>query len=327
MAGPAGAASASTSPGAKRNAEGAGRAAILFPTLRACPKSSAPSGREWKENHFVNLNARKTKTHGPSRAETSPSLRYARYVALGDSSTEGVDDPDGAGGYRGWSQRLAERVHGAQGGGLSYANLAVRGLTTAQVREGQLAAALALRPDLATVFCGTNDVTAVRFDAAQVARDIEDMQRALIAGGATVLSFTLPDLTPLMPLARLIAPRIAALNQALARASRNTGAILVDFAAYPVATDRRLWSEDRIHANSDGHARIAEALAEALKLPESDSAWREPLPVAPARTRLRWLAEELRWGRRHLLPWVWHGLRGKSAADGRGPKRPDLTPP
>ena len=225
----------------------------------------------------MKLNTHKTNADGPSRAETTPALRYARYVALGDSSTEGIDDPDGAGGYRGWSQRLAERVHYAQGGGLRYANLAVRGLTTAQVREDQLSAALALRPDLATVFCGTNDVTGVRFDAAQVAHDIEDMQRALIAGGATVLSFTLPDLTPLMPLARLIAPRIAALNHALARASRNTGAILVDFAAYPVATDRRLWSEDRIHANSDGHARIAEALAEALKLPGSDGSWRKPL--------------------------------------------------
>lgn len=261
-----------------------------------------------------------------SRSEPGRASRYTRYVALGDSSTEGIDDPDGAGGYRGWSQRLAERVHATQGGGLSYANLAARGLTTAQVREGQLAAALALRPDLATVFCGTNDVTGARFDAAQVAHDIEDMQRALIAGGATVLSFTLPDLTPLMPLARLIAPRIAALNLALARASRNTGTILVDFAAYPVATDRRLWSEDRIHANSAGHARIAEALAEALKLPDSGGTWREPFPETLAQTRAQWLAAELRWGRRHFLPWVWQGLRGKSSAQGRGPKQPRLSP-
>ena len=83
---------------------------------------------------------------------------FARYVALGDSSTEGTDDPDGAGGYRGWSQRLAERIHAVQGE-LLYANLGVRGLTTVQVRERQLTPALALRPDLATVFCGTNDVT------------------------------------------------------------------------------------------------------------------------------------------------------------------------
>lgn len=256
----------------------------------------------------------------------APPIPFARYVALGDSSTEGIDDPDDAGGYRGWSQRLAERIHVAQGGGLHYANLAVRGLTTAQVREGQLAAALALRPDLATVFCGTNDVTGLRFDARRVAADIEHMQRALVADGATVLSFTLPDLTPLMPLARLIAPRIAALNRALADVSRRTGSLLVDFAAYPVATDGRLWSEDRIHANSAGHARIAEALAHALRLPGSDERWREPFPTALDQTpRQRWAAE-LRWGRRHLLPWIWQGLRGRSSGQGRSPKRPNLAP-
>ena len=257
--------------------------------------------------------------------ESTPPVRFARYVALGDSSTEGIDDPDGAGGYRGWSQRLAGRIHATQGS-LHYANLAVRGLTTAQVRERQLAAALALRPDLATVFCGTNDVTAVRFDAARVAADIEHMQRALAAGGATVLSFTLPDLTPLMPLARLIAPRIAALNHALVAASRLTGSIVVDFAAYPVATDYRLWSEDRIHANSAGHARIAAALAQALNLPDSDAGWQQPLPTPDPRTALERCAAEGRWAGRHLLPWMWQGMLGRSSADNRSPKRPTLSP-
>jgi len=252
-------------------------------------------------------------------------LHFERYVALGDSSTEGIDDPDETGGYRGWSQRLAERIRAAQGG-LHYANLAVRGLTTAEVRERQLGAALAMRPDLATVFCGTNDVTQRRFDAEQVADDIAQMQQALVAGGATVLSFTLPDLTPVMPIARLIAPRIAALNHALASASRSTGSILVDFAAYPVATDSRLWSEDRIHANSAGHARIAEALAQALRLPGSNDAWRQPLPTELEQTRRQWWAAELRWMRRHLLPWLWQGIFQRSSADGRSPKRPELLP-
>lgn len=252
-------------------------------------------------------------------------IHFERYVALGDSSTEGIDDPDGAGGYRGWSQRLAEKIAAAQGG-LSYANLAVRGLTTAQVRERQLDAAVAMRPDLATVFCGTNDVTGFSFDAGKVGADIEHMQRELRAAGATVLSFTLPDLTPLMPLARLIAPRIAALNSALAQASRNTGSILVDFTTHASATDRRLWSEDRIHANAEGHARIAEALAHALRLPGTSEAWKQPLPAMAEQTRLQWWAAEARWIARHLLPWVWQGVTHRSSADGRAPKRPELAP-
>lgn len=249
---------------------------------------------------------------------------FQRYVAIGDSSTEGVDDPDGSGGYRGWSRRLAEKIAAAQGH-LLYANLAARGLTTAQVHEEQLGPALALRPDLATVFCGTNDVTAPRFDAARVAGLVEHMQRALIAGGATVLTFTLPDVTQLMPLARLIAGRIAALNAGLAQASARTGAILLDFASLPLATDPRLWSEDRIHANAEGHRRTAEALAEALQLPGSNGAWKQPLPPLPPPTRAQRWAAELRWIRRHLAPWFWSSLTEGSAAP-RRPKQPSLLP-
>jgi lysophospholipase L1-like esterase len=254
----------------------------------------------------------------PSR----PPSSFQRYVALGDSSTEGVDDPDGNGGYRGWSQRLAEKIAAAQGQ-LLYANLASRGLTTEQVHDLQLEPALALRPDLATVFCGTNDVTAPRFDAVRVAEQVEHMQRTLIAHGATVLTFTLPDLTPLMPLARLIAPRIRALNHGLAAASRRTGAVLVDFASLAFATDPRLWSEDRIHANAEGHRRIAEALAEALQLPGSAGTWRQPLPPLPQPTAGQRCVAELRWIHRHLAPWAWIGLTSRFGTIWR-PKQPHL---
>jgi lysophospholipase L1-like esterase len=255
----------------------------------------------------------------------APRPTFERYVGLGDSSTAGIDDPDGAGGYRGWSRRLAEKIRAAQGH-LLYANLAVRGLTTAQIRTGQLDVALAMRPNLATLFCGTNDVTGISFDAERVAADIEHMQQTLVASGATVLSFTLPDLTPIMPLARLIAPRIAALNHALLQASRRTGSILVDFTPHAVATDRRLWSEDRIHANTAGHARIAEALAQALSLPGSTATWSEPFPTPLDQTRRQWWSAELRWVRRHLLPWMWQGIVDHSKPESHNSKRSTLEP-
>jgi lysophospholipase L1-like esterase len=44
--------------------------------------------------------------------------RFERYVAIGDSTSEGLDegldDPYGAGGHRGWANRLAERLAAAQ---------------------------------------------------------------------------------------------------------------------------------------------------------------------------------------------------------------------
>ena len=91
--------------------------------------------------------------------------RYERFVVLGDSTAEGLDDPDGRGGYRGWADRLAERIARDQGS-LLYANLAVRGRNTAQVLAEQLERAVAMRPDLAVVAAGTNDLLRVRFDDA-----------------------------------------------------------------------------------------------------------------------------------------------------------------
>ncbi len=260
-----------------------------------------------------------------STAVLSAPPRFERYVALGDSSTEGLMDVDGRGGYRGWSQRLAERITAAQGG-LLYANLAVRGRTTREIREQQLERALALRPDLATLFSGTNDVMQARFDVAAFASDVREMQRALRGAGATLVTFTLPDLSPLLLVARPFAARIRVMNDAVRDACRATGSHCVDFAAHPVAIDPRLWNEDRIHANPDGHARIADALAQALGLPGSNGDWKTALPPEPTPSPLAEAVRELAWMLRYLLPWTMQALLAPRSRDLRPGKRPQLAP-
>lgn len=250
--------------------------------------------------------------------------RFERYVAIGDSTVEGLDDPDGHGGYRGWADRLAERLAVEQGSVL-YANLGIRGRTTPQIRGQQLDAALAMRPNLAAVVSGTNDLLKSSFDPAVLRDDVEAMQRALIGSGATVITFTLPDLGGVMPLARTLRTRLARMNDAIRDASARTGAIVCDFAAHPVASDPRLWSDDRLHANAAGHARIADALADHLGLAGADGSWSNPLPGAPS---LLWgdrLRAEAVWTRRYLVPWAWRHLRGRSSGDGIRPKLPLLT--
>lgn len=256
---------------------------------------------------------------------TPVTRRFDRYVAIGDSSTEGLDDPDGNGGYRGWANRLAERLADHQGS-IEYANLGVRGLRTRLVLETQLESALAMRPDLATLFAGTNDVVRRRFDPVDVGRDVEKMQRALVDQGAVVLTFTLPDLGPVMPIARFVTGRVLALNEALRQACARSGATLVDVARYPVASDPRLWSEDRLHANAVGHARIAMALAAAIGLPGADDSWHEPLDSVYRPGLARRVAAEVRWTGRYLIPWVWRHLRGRSSGDGITAKRPVPQP-
>jgi len=258
--------------------------------------------------------------------DSAPPRHFERYVALGDSSTEGLDDPDGLGGYRGWSRRLAERIASTQGG-LLYANLAVRGRTTGEIREQQLTAALAMQPDLATMFSGTNDLVSPHFDAGRLGRDMEIMHRALVGQGATVITFTLPDLAPVMPVARLVSSRIRTLNQTIRAVAAGTGVVLVDFAEHPAASDSRFWSGDRIHANSLGHEWVAEALAHALALPGSDAAWKDLLPIPPHRTPAERLASELEWVGRHALPWTWRRIRAPFASEPvRVCAQPDLLP-
>jgi lysophospholipase L1-like esterase len=261
----------------------------------------------------------------PRETSSNPPRVFARYVALGDSSTEGLDDPDGRGGYHGWANRLAARVASAQSAPLLYANLAVRGRNTRRVREEQLAPALAMRPDLVTLFTGVNDVTSRRFDPDGVGRDTEYMQRTLIENGATVIGFTLPDLSLVMPITRLFSKRVGVLNEALRRASASSGAILVDVAQHAVGSDPRLWSVDRLHANSLGHERIAAALAWGLGLPGTDDSWSQPLPTPWSRSWTASILAELRWQRDYFLPWLWRHAHGRSSGDNRGPKLSELT--
>jgi lysophospholipase L1-like esterase len=247
---------------------------------------------------------------------------FLRYVAIGDSTTEGLMDPDGRGGYRGWADRFAEHLAHAHGP-LEYANLAVRGHEARRVRDRQLARALALGPDVSTVVAGVNDLLRPRFDVDEVAADVRAMVSALAASGAVVLTFTMPDLSHVAPLGRLVSGRLRALNARLRDTAVVTGARLVDLEATPVAADPRLWDDDRLHANALGHERIAAALAHHAGLPGFAS-WAEPLAPLSAQGRLARLRAEARWVRRYFLPWIVRHARGRSSGDGRTCKRPEL---
>lgn len=250
---------------------------------------------------------------------------YARYVAIGDSQTEGVGDGDEAHGYRGWADRLAEML--AEGNpGLGYANLAVRGRLTARIKAEQLGPALALRPDLVTVMAGMNDLVRPGFDAAHVARDIEDMFTELTAAGARVATVTFPDIGRISPLARRALPRVLDLNARIRAAADRHGVVVLDTFPHRVTTDPRLWSADRLHASPLGHARIAAGMADALGIPGHESWTRPLLPPAPPVSALRAVAAETAWFAGFMGPWVWRRVRGRSSGDGREAKRPDLVP-
>lgn len=248
---------------------------------------------------------------------------FARYVALGDSQTEGLNDGDEVVGYRGWADRLAERLAQVNPQ-LRYANLAVRGKLAGDVRAEQLEAAVALQPDLATVVAGVNDLLRRRVDVAAVAAELEEMYAALTAAGAQVATVTFPDVSRLVPFGQRLRPRIEALNALIVRAAGRHGVVVLDAFPHAVTADRQLLSADRLHYNADGHARFAEAMAHALGLPGSSDAWTQPLPPAAALGAPSLLATDLRWASAYVVPRFGRRLGGRSSGDGRTAKRPAL---
>ncbi len=94
----------------------------------------------------------------PLTSATVSEVTFTRYVAIGDSQTEGLWDGDDIVGLTGFADRLAAMLDSLNPG-LMYANLAVRGKQVRDVLDDQLPQALAMRPDLITVCVGMNNVT------------------------------------------------------------------------------------------------------------------------------------------------------------------------
>ena len=251
---------------------------------------------------------------------------FHRYVALGDSGTEGVgDEPHPDGSELGWADRLAELLAGANPQ-LLYANLAVRGSLTAQVRERQLAPALALEPDLVTVVAGINDVIRPRLDLDGALVHMDEMLRDLRGTDATVVTATFPDVSPINPVARLARKRLRYFNEGLRTIAAKRAALLVEAEDFAVLADRKMWCDDRLHLSPEGHRGLAAATARTLRVAVDDPdalGAHLPGPFGPQRLRLN---EELRWARAFLLPWIHRRLTGRSSGDGRYAKRPELAP-
>lgn len=229
-------------------------------------------------------------------------------------------DPNPDGSFRGWADRLAERLAEDEPD-LLYANLAVRGKLARQVVDEQLEPALALQPDLASVLSGLNDMLRRDCSVGSVIERIDFLIGSLRGAGADVIAFTLPDPLPINPIAKGAAVRLRNLNLAIRDLATEHGAYLVDLEAHPVASDRRLWHHDRLHANPYGHARIAAAAAEALGLEGADSSWTKPFTDPPSP---RSKVSHAVWAGKYLAPWVLRRLRGVSSGDHITPKRPEL---
>ena len=159
---------------------------------------------------------------------------------------------------------------------MEYANLAIRGLRMKEIWTSQFADALAMGPDLLSVFGGMNDVIVPRCDLDSIRADYVIIFGEARRQGVMVLTFTVPDLAAINPLGKTFRDRVTKLNGIIrteARATRCPGDGLRE---YPVAQDPRLWFADRLHGNELGHQIVAAALAWRLGIDGFDDSWATP---------------------------------------------------
>ncbi|MEI2778973.1 MAG: SGNH/GDSL hydrolase family protein [Tetrasphaera sp.] len=253
---------------------------------------------------------------------------WERYVAIGDSFTEGMVDPDptGATEFAGWADRLAAHLSSyaaAAGRPFAYANLAVRGRKLDDVVGPQLAAAVELGPDLVSVVGGGNDILRPSVDIDALADRLEEAVIRLRGNGIDVLLATPTDPRD-SGLFKALRARHAIHTANLFTIAQRHGAHVLNLWGIGSVQDWRMWGEDRIHLTSEGHRRVANAALVALGLPPADPEWDVPLPAAPAQTRVAQLRGHLAWARTYAGPWVQRRVRRTSSGAALAAKRPAL---
>lgn len=257
----------------------------------------------------------------PLTTETHP---WRRYVAIGDSFTEGIGDPDenSPGGHRGWADRVAEEL-GQGVEDFAYANLAIRGRLLQQIMDEQVAPALELKPDLITICAGGNDSLRRGADPDALAERFDAMVRILGTSGATIVVFTGPDIgnTPVLGSVR---GRVAIYNENLRAVAQRHDAIVADMWALRDLQQPEMWAEDRLHFSAVGHHTIAAMVLDSLGVEHTLKPFEAKPAVAKSWRTAR--TEDLVWARTHLVPWVVRRIRHQSSGDGVTAKRPAASP-
>ncbi len=254
------------------------------------------------------------------RAPDQDQRARIRYVAIGDSFTEGVGDEQPDGSVRGWADLVAQGIAEATGEPVQYANLAIRGRLLAPIIAEQLEPALALGPTLISFNGGGNDMLRPGTDLAWISAETE---RALIRirdAGAEPLLLAGANPTAGLPGGARVRVKGDELVRLASGIAERLGIRFADNWSDPELAGLQYWSRDRLHLAPVGHRRVAANVLRALDLAVPADWAIEAAPIPRPSRR-----EQLNYTREHVVPWVKRRLTGRSSGDGRTAKFAEWT--
>jgi len=172
-----------------------------------------------------------------------------------------------------------------------------------------------------------NDLIRPGFDMDFTLELMNEMETEFLSRGATVVTITYPDPDGLGPLGSLIEDRVRAFNEGIREVGRANGTLVLDLEPIKATADPRIWRNDRLHLNPDGHERMAQGMLSLVAPDLADEAWRIPLPTETVKSGREVVMAEAEWFFRYLAPWIGRRITGRSSGDGRMAKRPTYGPP
>lgn len=195
------------------------------------------------------------------------------YAAVGASESVGVGADDPA--SQAWTEVFRRTALPPR---TLFTNLAVEGANTAEALAEQVPRAVALKPDVVTVWLNVNDIID-RVPPDRFEQQLAELVRGLRRRGETkVLVANTPEVDQLPVVARF-GPIVAALadqavdayNEATRRVVDDQGATLVDLHRASEQAEREgryasLVAADGFHPNTAGHAEAARVFAEAFRV-------------------------------------------------------------
>lgn len=169
----------------------------------------------------------------------------------------------------GYAYKVARGLHAVK-----FRDEGIPGASLPSAYQTELTGALPIRPALATVFFGFNDLrTGVSRKA--YLQNLNDLVVTLRRAGAKVLIIGLPDLS-LLPAVHALFPDlhsiIASWNGGTRAVARKTGAHFLDLRGFDseIATHPNYIAADGLHPSNAGHARLAQVVLATIR---KDGLW------------------------------------------------------